>query len=242
VFYLEHHFTISCLLFPKKDGIHISLKLTNNNNQNSKELVDYTKEIIYKRARKIGVRCVEITSNEDYFIFVKLPGMENAQKAERLLMTGNLEFKIVDETSNLNAALKDEPPSGRQILFEVDEDSTTPYLVIDKPILTGEYIRDAKVQIDSQYKEPYIAIDFDKKGSFIFAQATEQNIKRRLAIIIDNNVFSAPVIQEKIIGGSVRITGRFSIENALSLVAALKHGPLPSKIEIIEITRYHDSK
>ncbi len=93
---------------------------------------------------------------------------------------------------------------------------------------------DAKVQIDSQYNEPYVSIEFDKKGGRIFAQITEQNIKKRLAIVLDNKVYSAPVIQDKITGGSARITGNFTTEDAHDLAIVLRAGALPAPVNIIE--------
>jgi preprotein translocase subunit SecD len=65
------------------------------------------------------------------------------------------------------------------------------------------------VQIDSQYNEPYVSITFDKKGARLFERITAENVKKRLAIVLDGNVYSAPVIQEKIAGGEARITGSF---------------------------------
>ena len=151
-----------------------------------------------------------------------------------------MEFKLLDEAGDISAALKGDVPPGTQLLYETKEDAATnrtlktPYLVKKRALLTGAYLTDAKVQIDSQYNEPYVSIEFDKKGGRIFAQITEQNVKKRLAIVLDDKVYSAPVIQEKITGGSARITGNFTTEDAHDLAIVLRAGALPAPVNIIE--------
>ncbi len=109
-----------------------------------------------------------------------------------------------------------------------------PYLVKKAALLTGAYLTDASVQIDSQYNEPYVSIDFDKKGAKIFERITEENVKKRLAIVLDNKVYSAPVIQEKISGGHARITGSFTTEEARDLAIVLRAGALPAPVKMLE--------
>jgi preprotein translocase subunit SecD len=101
-------------------------------------------------------------------------------------------------------------------------------------LLTGAYLTDAKVQIDSRFNEPYVSINFDKKGARIFERITGDNVNSRLAIVLDNNVYSAPVIQEKIAGGQARITGRFTTEEARDLAIVLRAGALPAPVKILE--------
>ncbi|MEJ2097376.1 MAG: protein translocase subunit SecD, partial [Deltaproteobacteria bacterium] len=110
----------------------------------------------------------------------------------------------------------------------------TPYLVQKNTLLTGASLTDARVEIDSQYNEPYVSIQFDKKGGRIFSRITEQNVKKRLAIVLDGKVYSAPVIQEKISGGAARITGSFTMEQARDLAIALRAGALPAPVNVIE--------
>jgi len=109
-----------------------------------------------------------------------------------------------------------------------------PYLVKKRTLLTGEYLTDARVQIDSQFNEPYVAIEFDRKGAKLFERVTGENVKKRLAIVLDNKVYSAPTIQEKIPGGSARITGSFNTQEAHDLAIVLRAGSLPAPVEIIE--------
>ena len=100
--------------------------------------------------------------------------------------------------------------------------------------MTGKYLTDARVQIDSQYNEPYVSIKFDRKGGRIFERITEENVKKRLAIVLDKSIYSAPVIQEKITGGEARITGNFTTEEARDLAIVLRAGALPAPVNILE--------
>jgi len=109
-----------------------------------------------------------------------------------------------------------------------------PFLLKKRAVLTGEYLTDARVQIDSQYNEPYVSISFDSRGARIFEQVTGANIKKRLAIVLDNIVNSAPVIQDKISGGRAQITGRFTMDEARDLAIVLRAGALPAPVKIIE--------
>jgi len=126
------------------------------------------------------------------------------------------------------------------LLYQVFEEKDTvrsrktPFLVQKRTYLTGEYLTDARVQIDSQFNEPYVTIDFDKKGARLFERITEANVKKRLAIVLDNHIYSAPVIQEKISGGHARITGNFTTEEAHDLAIVLRAGALPAPVQILE--------
>jgi len=115
---------------------------------------------------------------------------------------------------------------------EVEE--RRPYLVRRETLLTGASLTDARVQIDTQFNEPYVAIDFDRRGARDFERITAENVKKNLAIILDGRVYSAPVIQEKIAGGKARITGNFDMTEARDLAIVLRAGALPAPVEIIE--------
>jgi preprotein translocase subunit SecD len=101
-------------------------------------------------------------------------------------------------------------------------------------MMTGEFIKDARVALDSQFHEPYVAMEFTDIGAKLFEQITAANVKKRLAIILDNNVYSAPVIQERIAGGRAQITGRFDTKEASDLAIVLRSGALPAPVKILE--------
>ena len=198
-------------------------------------------ETIRNRIDQFGVNEPDIRRQGEKRILIQLPGIKDTQRAKGLIgKTALLEFKLLDEAHNLDAALKGDIPAGSELLYQDNEDTSveriirSPYLVKKRTLLTGEYLTDARVQIDSQFNEPYVSITFDKKGARIFGKVTEENVKKRLAIVLDNKVYSAPVIQEKISGGEARITGNFTTEEAHDLAIVLRAGALPAPVKIIE--------
>ncbi len=198
-------------------------------------------ETIRNRIDQFGVSEPDIRQQGEKRVLIQLPGIRDTKRAKELIgRTALLEFKLVDETHDLDAALKGTPPPGSEVLYQIKEDPVTqriiktPYLIKKRSLLTGAYLTDARVQIDSHYNEPYVSIDFDRKGARIFERITEENVKKRLAIILDKKVYSAPVIQEKISGGAARITGNFTAEEAHDLAIVLRAGALPAPVKIIE--------
>jgi len=199
-------------------------------------------ETIRNRIDQFGVSEPDIRRQGDNRILVQLPGVKDTQRAKGLIgKTALLEFKLVDESNDVNAALKGPVPQGSEILYQYQIDPETgrkvnqvPHLLKKRTILTGANLTDARVQIDSQYNEPYVTLDFDRKGGRIFAKVTEENVKKRLAIVLDDRIYSAPVIQEKIGGGKARITGNFTTEEANDLSIALRAGALPAPVKILE--------
>jgi preprotein translocase subunit SecD len=101
-------------------------------------------------------------------------------------------------------------------------------------VLTGETLSSAEVRYDSEFNEPYVALTFNSVGAMIFQELTRENVKKRLAIVLDDSVYSAPVIQEEIPGGRAQITGQFSTEEARDLAIVLRAGALPAPVVILE--------
>ena len=206
-----------------------------------KRAIDQALEIIRNRIDQFGVSEPEITLQGTDQILVQLPGIRDPQRAINLIgQTALLEFKLLDEEGNIEEALKGNIPPGDIILYERSVDPQTgavrkiPFLLKEKTLMTGEFIKDARVSLDSQFHEPYVAMEFTDVGARLFEQITAANVKKRLAIILDNNVYSAPVIQERIAGGRAQITGRFTMEQAKDLAVVLRSGALPAPVKIIE--------
>jgi len=209
--------------------------------QIKKLATDQALETIRNRIDQFGVSEPDIRIKGADRILIQLPGIKDTQRAKDLIgKTALLEFKLVDEAHDVNTALKGTSPPGSEILYQEIEDPKTgrsiknPFLIKKRTALTGANLTDARVQIDSRYNEPYVAIRFDKKGARDFARITEENIKKRLAIVLDNRVYSAPVIQDKIAGGEARITGNFTTEEARDLAIVLRAGALPAPVKILE--------
>ena len=204
--------------------------------------VDQALETIRNRIDQFGVSEPDIRPQQGNRILVQLPGVKDAQRAINIIdKTALLEFKLVDEDSGIEGALKGDVPAGSKIYYEVTGGQGTslperkvPYLLKDRTVLTGEYITDARVQFEPRFNEPYVSLSFNSMGARIFERITEENIKKRLAIVLDGNVYSAPVIQDKISGGKAQITGRFSVEDARDLAIVLRAGALPAPVVVIE--------
>jgi preprotein translocase subunit SecD len=201
--------------------------------------VDQAVETITNRIDQFGVAEPDIRPQGKERILVQLPGIKDPKRAIDIIgKTALLEFKLVDEENSLEEALRGNIPPGDEILYEITGDpgnqKKIPYLLKKRAVLTGEYLTDARVQIDTQYNEPYVSLSFDSRGARLFEQITGANIKKRLAIVLDNMVNSAPVIQDRIAGGRAQITGRFTMEEARDLAIVLRAGALPAPVKIIE--------
>ena len=227
----------------RSDGsLTMILGLTDSDRDHVQKLaVDQALETIRNRIDQFGVSEPDIRRQGENRILIQLPGIKDTQRAKDLIgKTALLEFKLVDDTHSLDDALKGNIPPGDEILYKVEENPQThrtiktPFLLKKRTLMTGAYLTDARVQIDSQFNTPYVSINFDKKGARIFERITEENVNKRLAIVLDQNVYSAPVIQEKIAGGQARITGRFTAEEARDLAIVLRAGALPAPVNILE--------
>jgi len=203
--------------------------------------VDQALETIRNRIDQFGVSEPDIRQQGTNRILIQLPGVTDTQRAKELIgKTAILEFKLVNESIDPEEAEKSGVPAGSALYYQVRNDPATnreirtPFVLMDRTLLTGAYLTDARVQIDSQFNEPYVSINFDSKGARIFERITGENVKKRLAIVLDNKVYSAPVIQEKIAGGEARITGYFTTNEARDLAIVLRAGALPAPVKILE--------
>ncbi|MDP6685406.1 MAG: protein translocase subunit SecD, partial [Candidatus Omnitrophota bacterium] len=190
-------------------------------------------EIIRNRIDEFGVREPLIQRQGKDSIIVQLPGITDRDRAIELIgRTAQLEFKIVADDAELYQQVQDgNIPEGYE-LKTVEKET----LLLHKDVaLTGETLVTAEVKFDqTRFNEPYIALEFDSKGAAMFSQITEENVGKRLAIVLDGVIHSAPRINEKIPSGRASITGRFSIEEAGDLSIVLRAGALPAPIYIEE--------
>jgi len=213
-------------------------------------------ETIRNRIDQFGVAEPLIQRQGLKQIVIQLPGIKEPKRAKDLIKeTALLEFKMLDETNKLTVELpqrvlkgqeesvlkqhQDKIPEGDQILFEkvIEKDSgreyRIPYLVKKRVMLAGDVLSDARVSI-GQFNDPYVAVTFDAKGAREFERITEENVKKRMAIVLDNTIYSAPVIQERISGGRAQITGSFSTQEANDLAIVLRAGALPAPLKVIQ--------
>ncbi len=198
--------------------------------------MDQALETIRNRIDQLGVRETTVAKEGDNEILVQLPGIQDPERAKELIgKTAVLEFKLVDDSHNVDEALREGPPPGDEIVYgPVDRGGRTPYLVESPVLMTGDVVTDARVRPGGRLEGPYVSVDLDPRGAQIFDALTGENVGRRLAIVLDGTVYSAPVIKERIPGGHVQITGRFSLDEAHDLAIVLRSGALPAPVEIEE--------
>ena len=213
-------------------------------------------ETIRNRVDQFGVAEPMIQRQGLKQIVVQLPGIKEPKRAKALIQeTAMLEFKLLDESNQLALELPRRVPKGKErdivklfqdrlpeedeILFErvVERDGgreyRVPYLVKKRVMLAGNVLSDARVAI-GEFNDPYVSVTFDAKGAQEFERITAENVKKRMAIVLDNTVYSAPVIQERISGGRAQITGSFTMEEANDLAIALRAGALPAPLKIVQ--------
>ncbi|MEW6429134.1 MAG: protein translocase subunit SecD [Thermodesulfobacteriota bacterium] len=150
------------------------------------------------------------------------------------------QWKYGQDIKVLNRLLADKLPAGTQLYFETRVDPQTmietrmPLLVQGQIMMTGDMVADAQARIGGSFNEPVVSLDLTGRGSKIFAKVTSENVNKRFAIILDGVVKSAPVIREKILGGSAQISGDFTYEQASDLAIVLRVGALPAPVDIIQ--------
>ncbi len=206
-----------------------------------KHAVDQSLETIRNRIDQFGISEPEIIPEGKDRIIVQLPGIKNPERAKNLIgKTALLEFKLVDDENSLANALAGNIPEGSVLAQGYNVDRATgrktqvDYLLKEKVLLTGDALDNARMEISDRFGFPHIAIKFNAQGAKDFERITGENIKKRLAIILDGVVHSAPVIEDRISGGRAVITGAFNDNEASDLAIILRAGSLPAPVNILE--------
>ncbi|MGA7875121.1 MAG: protein translocase subunit SecD [Desulfoferrobacter sp.] len=223
-------------------GSTVLLTLKKSEVQNIRKLaIDQALETIRNRVDQFGVSEPDIRPEGEDRILVQLPGIKDPQRAVSVIgKTALLEFKLVAENVTSEQTKEGKLPPGVKVYpmksFDANTGRTVESKIAlkDRTLMTGEYITNAQVRIDPQYNTPYVALEFNPQGARLFERITEANVKKRLAIVLDGVVYSAPVIQEKISGGRASITGSFSMDEARDLAIVLRAGALPAPVVVLE--------
>ena len=182
-------------------------------------------EIIRRRIDEVGTNEPSIIRRGTDRILVELPGLDDPMRIKSLLgKTANLTFRFVIQN--------EEPSFGSEQLFF--EDGSEKAVVSKRIILSGENLIDAKPSMDNQTNETVVTFSLDRVGSKRFAKATSSGVGKRLAIVLDGKIISAPVIRDAIVGGSGQISGDFTFQSATDLALLLRSGALPAPLNIIE--------
>ena len=200
-----------------------------------RQAVEQSIQIVERRVNELGTVEPSIQRQGIDRILVQVPGLQDPQRLKELLgKTAKLTFRLVDFTGNVEQAVKGQVPPESELLYGTRGEGRTPYLIEKRIMVSGEDLTDAQPGFDQRTTEPIVTFRFNSNGARRFAQTTQENVGRPFAIVLDNEVISAPVIREPILGGSGQISGGFTVEGANDLSILLRAGALPAPLTIIE--------
>src|SRR5436309_1173722 len=192
-------------------------------------------ESIGKRVNQLGLVEPSIQRQGNDRILVQVPGLGDPQQLLEILgKTAKLTFRLVDTSMPAEQALQGRPPPESEIVYGSKAENRQPYLLEKRVIVSGEELTDAQPSFDQRTSEPIVTFKFNLNGARRFAQVTQENVGRPFAIVLDEEVISAPVIREPILGGSGQISGNFTVEQANDLAILLRAGALPARLTPIE--------
>lgn len=194
------------------------------------KIVDQSIEIVRRRIDELGTKEPVIQSQGVDRIVVQLPGLQNPEYVKTLLgKTAKMSFHLVDSRSSAAEARRGKLSASSR-LIQGSEGET--YVIGRKPVVSGENLVDA--QPSFQEGDAVVSFKFNSLGGKKFGEVTKNNIGERLAIVLDNEVISAPTIQSAILGGSGIISGNFTVKSANDLALLLRSGALPAPLEVLE--------
>ena len=180
-------------------------------------------EIVRRRIDDLGTKEPTIIQRGEKRIVVELPGLKDPSRIKNLLgKTAQLNFRLVTDEDNDFGSEKMTSENGEEVV------------VNKKIIMSGENLVDAQPRVDNQSNTPMVSFTLDRYGAQKFGKVTTNNVGKRLAIVLDNKIISAPVIREAITGGSGTISGNFSFQEVTDLALLLRSGALPTPINIVE--------
>ena len=187
--------------------------------------IDQALEIVRRRIDEVGTNEPNILKRGNERILVELPGLDDPARIKNLLgKTANLSFRFITD--------QDSSDFGSEKMFF--EDGSEEAIVSKRIILSGDNLIDANPRMDTQTNQTVVTFSMDRLGTKKFAKATIDGVGKRLAIILDNKIISAPVIREAITGGNGQISGDFTFQSATDLALLLRSGALPAPLSIIE--------
>jgi len=187
--------------------------------------LDQAIEIVRRRVDEVGTNEPNILKRGNDRILVELPGLDDPNRIKSLLgKTANLTFQFITQSS-------DQSFGTEKLQFD---DGSEEAIVNKRIVLSGDNLVDAKPTMDSQTNETVVSFTLDRVGAKKFGKATSSGVGKRLAIILDGKIISAPSVREPIIGGSGQISGNFTFQSATDLALLLRSGALPAPLNIIE--------
>src|SRR5882672_3836229 len=199
-----------------------------------RKTIEQSIQIVEKRVNEVGTVEPIIQRQGTDRILVQVPGLQDPTRLKELLgKTAKMEFRMVDTTVPPDQALQGRVPPDSEVLMSSTAPKI-PYVIKKQVLVSGGDLTDAQPGFDQRSGEPIVSFRFNTSGSRKFAQATSENVGQPFAIVLDNEVISAPVIREPITGGSGQISGSFTVQAANDLAILLRAGALPAPLTVIE--------
>jgi preprotein translocase subunit SecD len=197
-----------------------------------RQAVDQSIQIIERRVNELGLVEPTIQREGASRVLVQVPGLQDPSRLKEILgKTAKLDFRMVDQSMTAEQATATRPPADSEIL---DGEGGQKHLIEKRVLVSGGDLVDAQPGFDQRSSEPVVNFRFNSTGARKFAEATQQNVGKPFAIVLDNKVISAPVIREPILGGSGQISGNFTVQSANDLAILLRAGALPAPLTVIE--------
>jgi SecD/SecF fusion protein len=221
------------LAFGETPDGRLTVQLTEEGvNERMSALVAQSIEVIRKRVDELGTTEPSIQRQGTNRVLVQVPGFGDSERLKDIISrTARLTFHMVYPGMSAAQAQVQGLPAGTMIL---DSQDGTPELLYEDVALGGESLVDAQPAYDQQRSMPVVSFKFDTRGAIAFGQITSSNVGQRFAIVLDNTVITAPVIQQPITGGSGQISGNFTTATANDLAVLLRAGALPASLDVIE--------
>jgi preprotein translocase subunit SecD len=199
-----------------------------------RQTIEQSIQIVERRVNQLGTVEPVIQRQGQDRILVQVPGLQDPSRLKELLgKTAKMEFRMVDTTVSPDQAQQGRVPPDSEVLMS-STSPKTPYVIKKQILVSGGDLTDAQPGFDQRSGEPIVSFRFNTSGSRKFAQATSENVGQPFAIVLDNEVISAPVIREPITGGSGQISGSFTVQQANDLAILLRAGALPAPLTVIE--------
>jgi preprotein translocase subunit SecD len=200
-----------------------------------RQAVDQSIQIVERRVNELGTVEPSIQREGNDRILVQVPGLQNPERLKQLLgKTAKMTFRLVDQNITPEQAEQGRVPPEDEVLKGTAAEGNATYVIQKRVMVSGEDLTDAQPGFDQRTSEPIVTFRFNSRGARRFAEVTQQNVGRPFAIVLDNQVISAPVIREPILGGSGQISGNFTVQQANDLAILLRAGALPAPLTIIE--------
>jgi preprotein translocase subunit SecD len=196
--------------------------------------IEQSIQIVERRVNELGTVEPLIQRQGADRILVQVPGLQDPTRLKELLgKTAKMEFRMVDTTVSPDQAQQGRVPADSEVLMSASSPKV-PYVIKRQVLVSGGDLTDAQPGFDQRTNEPIVSFKFNSSGSRKFAQATSENVGLPFAIVLDNEVISAPVIREPITGGSGQISGSFTVQAANDLAVLLRAGALPAPLTVVE--------